>query len=332
MAEAGASGTDRAAILLLTLGEEPAASVLRHLGAEEVQHLGAAMARMSDVTRDQVGSVLGDLLLTVGDKASLGVDAEHYLRKVLTSSFGERSAGNFLGRIFQKRGSKGLETLKWMDAKNVAEMIRSEHPQIVATILAHLSASQAAQVLTQFPTEQQTNIALRVARLSEVSETALDELDSIVDQQARAAESMRSAQVGGIRVAADIINLLNDPESKVLEGIMADDQELGEKIKDSLFVFENLLTIDDRGIQTLLRSIQTDTLSLALKGADQAIADKIYRNMSKRAAEILKDDMAAKGPVRLADVEEAQREILVTVQQLAEEGQIMLGGRGEQFV
>jgi flagellar motor switch protein FliG len=143
---------------------------------------------------------------------------------------------------------------------------------------------------------------------------------------------MRSSQVGGIRVAADIINLLNDPESKVLEGIMADDQELGEKIKDSLFVFENLLTIDDRGIQTLLRSIQTDTLSLALKGADQAIADKIYRNMSKRAAEILKDDMAAKGPVRLADVEEAQREILVTVQQLAEEGQIMLGGRGEQFV
>jgi flagellar motor switch protein FliG len=332
MAEAGATGTDRAAILLLTLGEEPAASILRHLGAEEVQRLGAAMARMSDVTRDQVGTVLGDLLTTVSDKASLGVDTEHYLRKILTSSFGERSAGNFLGRIFQKKGSKGLETLKWMDARAVAEMIRAEHPQIVATILAHLSASQAAQVLSQFPVEQQSNVAMRVARLEEVSETALDELDSIVDQQTQEAESLRSARVGGIRVAADIINLLDDKESSVLDAIMADDHELGEKIKDSLFVFENLLSIDDRGIQTLLRSVQTDTLSVALKAADNAIQEKIFRNMSKRAAEILKDDMAAKGPVRLSDVEEAQKEILLTVQQLAEEGQIMLGGRGEQFV
>ena len=332
MADASATGTDRAAILLLTLGEEPAASILRHLGAEEVQQLGAAMAKMRDVTRDQVGSVLGDLLTLVSDKAPLGVDTESYLRKVLTSSFGERSAGNFLGRIFQRRGSAGLETLKWMDARAVAEMIRAEHPQIVATILAHLSASQAAQVLSQFPVEEQSNIAIRVARLEEIPETALDELDAIVDQQTQEAETLRSTRVGGVRVAADIINLLDDKESNVLEAIMTDDHELGEKIKDSLFVFENILGIDDRGIQTLLRSVQTESLSMALKAADTAVQEKIFKNMSKRAAEILKDDMAAKGPVRLSDVEEAQKEILIIVQQLAEEGQIMIGGQGEQFV
>jgi flagellar motor switch protein FliG len=332
MAEAGVNGTDRAAILLLTLGEEQAASILRHLGAEEVQQLGAAMARMREVTRDDVGNVLGDMLTVVSDKASLGVDTEHYLRKVLTSSFGERSAGNFLGRIFQRRGSKGVETLKWMDAREVAEMIRAEHPQIVATILANLSASQAAQVLSQFPPEQQANIAMRVARLEEVSEVALEELDAIVDQQTQRSESLRSTKVGGVRVAADIINLLDTADSSVLDAILAADYELGEKIKDSLFVFENLLSIDDRGIQTLLRSVQTETLSMALKAADGAIQEKIFKNMSKRAAEILKDDMAAKGPVRLSDVEAAQKEILVTVQQLAEEGQIMLGGRGEKFV
>lgn len=332
MAEAGVNGTDRAAILLLTLGEEQAASILRHLGAEEVQRLGAAMARMRELTRDDVGNVLGDMLTVVSDKASLGVDTEHYLRKVLTSSFGERSAGNFLGRIFQRKGSKGLETLKWMDAREVAEMIRAEHPQIVATILANLSASQAAQVLSQFPSEEQANIAMRVARLEEVSEVALDELDAIVDQQTQRSESLRSTKVGGVRVAADIINLLDSTDSSVLDAILAADYELGEKIKDSLFVFENLLSIDDRGIQTLLRSVQTETLSMALKAADGAIQEKIFKNMSKRAAEILKDDMAAKGPVRLSDVEAAQKEILVTVQQLAEEGQIMLGGRGEKFV
>jgi flagellar motor switch protein FliG len=290
------------------------------------------MAKMGDVTRDEVASVLGDLLTHVSDKASLGVDTESYLRKVLTASFGERSAGNFLGRIFQRRGKSGLETLKWMDAREVAELIRAEHPQIVATILANLSASQAAQVLAQFPVEQQANIALRVARLEEVSESALDELDAILDQQTKRSETLRSTHVGGVRVAADILNLLDDPDSIVLDGILADDPELGEKIRESLFVFENLLGIDDRGIQTLLRSIQSDTLGLALKAADSAIQDKIFKNMSKRAAEILKDDMAAKGPVRLSDVEEAQKEILVTVQQLAEEGQIMLGGKGEQFV
>lgn len=332
MAEASVTGTDRAAVLLLTLGEEPAASILRHLGAEEVQQLGAAMAKMRDITRDQVGTVLGDLLTLVSDKASIGVDTEHYLRKVLTSSFGERSAGNFLSRIFQRRGSAGLETLKWMDAREVAEMIRAEHPQIVATILAHLSATQAAQVLSQFSPEEQSNIAIRVARLEEVPETALDELDAIVDQQTQETESLRSTRVGGVRVAADIINMLDDRESTVLDAIMADDSELGEKIKDSLFVFENILGIDDRGIQTLLRSVQTESLSMALKAADTAIQEKIFKNMSKRAAEILKDDMAAKGPVRLADVEEAQKEILVIVQQLAEEGQIMIGGQGEQFV
>jgi len=332
MADAAASGTDRAAILLLTLGEEPAASILKHLGAEEVQRLGTAMARMRDVTREQVGTVLEDLLTTVGEKASLGVDTEQYLRKVLTSSFGDRSAGNFLGRIFRRRGSVGLDALRWMDAAEIAQLIRAEHPQIVATILAHLGASQAAKVLAHFPADQQAGLALRIARLKEVPESALEELDAIVDMKTKQTGALRSAHIGGVRAAADIINLLETQEGSVLDAIAAADPEVGEKIRDSLFVFENLLSVDDRGIQALLRGVQTETLSLALRGADAAIQDKIFRNMSKRAAEILKDDMTAKGPVRLSDVEAAQKEILSTVQRLAEEGEIVLGGRGEKYV
>jgi flagellar motor switch protein FliG len=330
MAEAAASGTERAAILLLALGEDQAASVLRHMDAEEVQRLGTTMAGVNDISRDRVTGVLGDLLLAVQQKTPLGVGTEDYLRKVLTSSLGERKARGFLDRIYQNRESQGLEALKWMEPRGVAQVIGGEHPQIIATILAHLGAEQAAQILAQLPAEQQGDIALRIARLEEVPETALKELDAIVDQQAKEAAQSRSARLGGIRAAADIINLLKpEHESVVLEAITTADAALGERIRESLFVFENLLSIDDRGIQALLREIQSDVLSVALKGADAAIQEKIFKNMSKRAGEILKDDMSTKGPVRLSEVEAAQKEILSVVQRLVEEGQIMIGGRGE---
>jgi flagellar motor switch protein FliG len=333
MAEAAVKGTERAAILLLALGEEQAAAVLKHMDAEEVQRLGTAMAAVDDVPREQVSGVLAELLLAVQEKTPLGLGTEEYLRKVLTTSQGERKARGFLQRIYNSRESAGLEALKWMEPQSVAQVIANEHPQIMATILAHLEAGQAAQVLAKLPRETQGDVALRIARLEEVPETALRELDAIVDQQAKEVSTLRAARLGGIRAAADIINLLKpEQESLIMESIQAADSELGERIKESLFVFENLLAIDDRGIQALLREVQSDQLSVALKGADAAIQEKVFRNMSKRAGEILKDDIAAKGPVRLSEVEAAQKEVLTVVQRLVEEGQIVIGGRGEAFV
>ena len=335
MAEAAEQlkGTEQAAILLLTLGEEAAAAVLRHLDVVEVQRLGSAMAALTDVPRDAVANVLGNLLVAAEAKTSIGFGTADYLRKVLVASLGERKAGSLLDRIVQGRESTGIEALKWMEPKTVAQVIRNEHPQIIATILAHLSAEQGAEVLQALPATLQGDIALRIARLEDVPETALKQLDEIVDSQTRETRALRSTRLGGVRMAADIINLLDtETEAAIMEAIQATDEELGQQIQDSLFVFDNLLSLDDRGMQTLLRDVRSDQLALALRGADPALREKIFRNMSKRAAEILQDDMAAAGPVRLAEVEAAQKEILNSAQRLAEEGQIMLGGSGDDFV
>ncbi len=333
MSEAAADGASKAAILLLSIGEDAAASVLKHMNADEVQRLGTRMAELADVSRDQVSGALAALLESVADKTAIGFGTPEYLRKVLVNAVGERKAESLLTRILDSRELKGIDALRWMDAKSVAHVIRNEHPQIVATILAHLNPEQAARVLNGLAPERHGEIARRIALLEEVPESALEELDDIVDQQTREAMNLRSAKVGGLRSAADIINLMgSDAEAAILEFINQGDSELGQKIKDSLFIFDNLLGLDDRGMQRLMREVQSDVLSIALKGADPAIADKIYRNMSKRAAEILKDDIAAKGPVRLAEVEEAQRTILGIAQQLSEDGEIMLGGSGDDFV
>jgi flagellar motor switch protein FliG len=238
-----------------------------------------------------------------------------------------------LGRILKGRESSGIDALKWMDPRTVAEVIKNEHPQIVATILAHLPGPQSAEVLARFAPAEQAEIATRVARLDEVPETALQELDAIVERQTKQAFAVRTTRLGGIKAAADMINLLGAAnQSAVLEAIGKDDQALGEQIKDALFVFDNLLKLDDRGMQSILREVQSDQLSIALKGADETLRDKVFKNMSKRAAEILRDDIASKGPVRLADVEAAQKEILAVVQRLAEEGSIMLSSGGDEFV
>jgi len=334
MAEAqGASGTERAAILLLTLGEDAAASILKHMDVEEVQQLGSAMASVSDVPRDRVATVLGELLIAVEEKTAIGLGTADYLRRVLTDSLGERKAGSLLDRILEGRESSGIDALKWMDPRTVGGVIGDEHPQIIATILAHLSAQQAAGVLLHLTPDQQTEVALRLARLEEVPETALQELDAIVERQTQEAAALKTSRLGGVRATADIINLLDpETESRILEAIRSEDDALGDQIQDSLFVFENLLGLDDRGMQMILREVQSDTLSKALKGADVAIQEKVFSNMSKRASELLRDDMGVQGPIRLAEVEEAQKEILTIAQRLAEEGQIMLGSGGDDFV
>lgn len=333
MAEAAAiGGTERAAILLMTLGEQAAAAILRHMDVEDVQRLGVAMAALDDVPRAKVVDVLGALLVAVDDKTPIGIGTDDYLRKVLTDSLGERKAKGVVGRILGGREAKGIDSLKWMEPKAVADLVKSEHPQIVATLLAHLGARQGADVLAELPLEQQAEVALRVARLDEIPETALQELDALVEQQTREGTPPTTARLGGLRAAADMINLLPPAmERDVLEAVKAADAVLGEQIKEALFVFDNLLALDDRGMQAILREVQSETLIVALKGADESMRDKVLRNMSKRAAALLKDDLDAKGPVRLSEVEAAQKEILGIAQRLADEGQIMLSN-GEDFV
>jgi flagellar motor switch protein FliG len=333
MAEAAQiKGTERAAILLMTLGEQTAASVLRHMDIEEVQKLGVAMAALADVPRERVTDVLGQLLVAVQRKTPIGIGTNDYLRKVMTDSLGERRAGALLGRIFKGRESTGIDALKWMEPRAVAEIVKNEHPQIVATILAHLPSRQAADVLRELDSAAQADIAMRMARLEEVPETALQELDSIVERQAKEATAIKTAKLGGVKAAADMINLLGPAQSTMIEAIQAEDAELGELIKDALFVFDNLLKVDDRGVQAILREVQADTLATALKGADEEISEKIYKNMSKRAAEILRDDIASKGPVRVSEVEQAQKEILAVALRLAEEGTVVLAGSSDEFV
>jgi flagellar motor switch protein FliG len=333
MAEAAEiKGTERAAILLMTLGEQTAAAVLRHMDIEEVQKLGVAMAGLADVPRERVTDVLGKLLVAVQSKTPIGIGTNDYLRKVMTDSLGERRAGAMLGRIVKGRDSTGIDALKWMEPRAVAELVANEHPQIVATILAHLPSQQAADVLKALDAAAQADVAMRMARLDEVPETALQELDSIVERRAKDAAAVKTAKLGGVKAAADMINRLGGAQATMIEKIQAEDAELGELIKDALFVFDNLLKIDDRGMQAILRDVQADTLATALKGADEEISDKVFKNMSKRAAEILRDDISSKGPVRVSEVEQAQKEILAVAMRLAEEGTIQLAGGGDEFV
>ncbi len=336
MAEAASklNGTERAAVLLLTLGEDSAAQVLKHMGPKEVQKVGAAMAAMTNVPRDQVTSVLESFTEAVQEQTALGVGAEDYIRTVMVEALGEDKAKGLMDRILLGSSTKGLEALKWMDARAVAELIRLEHPQIQAIVLSYLDNDHAAEVIKFFPERNRHDVLLRIATLDGVQPSALQELDEILERQFSGNQNVQSSSVGGIKAAADILNFVDSSiEGEIMEAIKDADAELGQQIQDLMFVFDNLVDVDDRGIQALLREVSSDTLILALKGADEAMKEKIFSNMSKRAAEMMRDDLENKGPVRLSEVEAAQKEILAIARRMSESGEIALGGKGaEQFV
>ncbi len=328
------SGTDRAALLLLALGEDKAAAVLKHMGPKEVQKVGSAMATMTNVGRDQLVTVLDEFNSRVLDQTALGVGAEDYIRKAMVEALGEEKASGLMDRILLGSSSKGLEALKWMDARAVAEMIKQEHPQIQAIVLSYLDNDHAAAVLGFFPQNTRHDVLLRIATLDGVQPSALQELDQILESQFSGNQSMQSSSVGGVKAAANILNFVDSAiESEVMESIKEVDEDIGQQIQDLMFVFDNLIDVDDRGIQALLREVASETLILALKGADEELKEKIFKNMSKRAAEMMRDDLENKGPVRLSEVEGAQKEILSIARRMADSGDIMLGGKGaEEFV
>ncbi len=328
------SGTERAAVFLMSLGDDMAADILKLMGPKEVQKIGGVMASLENVSKQQVTSVLEEFAQVVEDQTALGIDAEQRVRKMLTRALGEDKAGGLIDRILLGRSSKGLEALKWMDPRAVAEIIRLEHPQIIAIVLAYLDSDHAAEVLAMLPDRLRPDILMRIASLDGIPPQAIQELDQIMEKQFSGNTNVKSSSVGGLKCAANILNFMESAiESEVMESIQDADAELGDKIQELMFVFDNLGDLDDRSIQALLREISSESLILALKGADEVLKEKIFNNMSKRAAEMLRDDLEAKGPVRLSEVEAAQKEILAGSRRLADAGEITLGGSAqEQYV
>ena len=323
------SKVDKAAILLLSLGETDAAQVLQHMGPKEVQRVGSAMAQMRNVHRDQVEQVMTEFVEVVSDQTGLGVGSDGYIRNMLTQALGEDKAGGLIDRILLGGNTSGLDSLKWMEARAVADVIRYEHPQIQAIVVAYLDPDQAGEVLSHFDHKVRLDIVLRVSALNTIQPAALKELNTILEKQFSGNSNTTRTTMGGVKRAADIMNFLDSSiEGPLLDAIRDLDQDLSGKIEDLMFVFDNLSDVDDRGIQALLREVSSDVLVLALKGADDAIKEKIFKNMSKRASELLRDDLEAKGPVRISEVESAQKEILTIARRMADAGEIVLGGKG----
>jgi flagellar motor switch protein FliG len=323
-------GIHKGAILMLALGEDEAAEVMKYLGPREVQKLGAAMSTMKAVQSEELESVLEDFRTETEQNTSLGLDSDDYIRSVLTKALGDDKAASLLNRILGARDASGIESLKWMDSQSVAELIRHEHPQIIATILVHLERYHACEVLDRFTERLRNDVVLRIATLDGVQPAALRELNEVLTKLLTGNEGLKKKPMGGIRTAAEILNFLSgENEASVMSNLKSYDEDMAQKIMDEMFVFENIMDIDDRGIQVILREVQSESLIVALKGAGQDLRDKIFKNMSQRAAEMMREDLESKGPVRLSEVEAQQKEILQIVRRLADEGQIMLGAKGE---
>lgn len=326
-------GPAHAAILLMALGEDKAAQILKHMAPTEVQSLGEAMASIESITQNQISGTLDKFISNIKNETSLGHGSQDYLRRTLTRALGHEKANSVMGQISMEGGPVGLSSLKWMPPRVVANIISAEHPQIIAIVLAHLERDQAGKVLDLLPGEIHTDVLMRVAKLDIVHPSALEELDEII--QRRFAENSESelTGVGGISVAAEILNgASKEAETTAIEKLDEIDSELSALIQEKMFIFDNLMAVSDRGMQSLLREVSTDQLVVALKGASPELRDKIFKNMSQRAADLLRDDLEAKGPMRLAEVEEAQKQVLTVAIRMSEEGTISLGGKGDDYV
>lgn len=324
-------GLTQAAILLLSLGEEEAAEVFKYLSPKEVQGIGEIMAKTKTVTRDKVDAVLGSFCEQAGMQTSVGANSDEFVRSVLNKALGSDKANLLLDRILQGSDVAGIEGLRWMDAASVAELVKGEHPQIIASILVHLERDQASDVLGQFVPRLRNEVLLRIATLDGIQPNALQELNEVLGKVLASGDKVKKTTLGGVRAAAEILNFIGTArETSIIEAVREHDAELAQKILDEMFTFDDLIDIDDRGIQLLLREVQSESLIVALKGAKQELRDKIFKNMSQRAGDLLREDLEAKGPVKVSEVESEQKEILKIARRLSEEGQIALGGKGEE--
>ena len=327
-------GVEDAAILLMSIGEQEASEVFKHLSPKEVQKLGETIAKLKVIQRTRVEEVLDRFEKVAGSQSMLVSDTDEYVRQVLRKALGEDKANLLLDRILQGSDVSSIESLKWMDPASVAELLRNEHPQIVAAILAHLDFDQVADVLKLWGERSRNEVLIRIATLDGVQPTALKDLNEVMSQILAGGDRMKKSSLGGVKSAAEIINMMGSSvEASALDYIRELDGELAQKIMDNMFTFDDLEKIDDKGIQSLLKEVQSESLVLALKGASPELRDKVFRNMSTRAAETLREDLESRGPVRLSEVEAEQKEMLKIVRRLVDEGQIVLAtGGDDQFL
>jgi flagellar motor switch protein FliG len=322
-------GINRSAVLLMSLGEDEAAEVFKLLAPREVQKIGRAMAALKGVSREQVGGVLDRFCADAGDQTTVGLEAREYLKSVLVKALGDKAAP-VIERILQGGDTSGIDKLKWLDSATIAQLIGNEHPQIIATILVHLDQDQSSEILSHLSDRLRGDVTMRIATLDGVQPAALKELNESLAEVLSGADGLQKSALGGVRAAAEILNYLPSAQSnQIMESMRDTNAELAQSILDEMFVFEDLLSLDDRGIQTVLREVQSESLIVALKGSSQELRDKVFKNMSSRAAEMLREDLEAKGPVKLSEVEKEQKEILGIVRRLADEGQVALGGKGD---
>ncbi|AEI81283.1 Flagellar motor switch protein FliG [compost metagenome] len=327
------SGLQKSAVLMMAIGEDAAAEVFKHLSQREVQELGSAMATLSSVTREEMAEVLGEFRSETEQYLALNVDSNAFIRSVLNKALGEERAQSVIEDILESRDpGGGIDSLNWMDATAIAELIRDEHPQIIATILIHLDRQKSSEVLALFTDRLRNDVILRIATFGGVQPGALQELTDVLTKLL-AGQSLKRSRMGGVRTAAEIINLMSTAhEEAVIDGVRLHDGDLAQKIIDEMFLFENLLEVDDRGIQRVLKEIATESLIVALKGAPQELRDKFIRNMSTRAGEMLREDLDALGPVRVSQVEAEQKAILQVVRRLADAGEVQIGGGDDAYV
>jgi flagellar motor switch protein FliG len=318
-----------AAILLMSLGEEEAAAVFKHLAPKEVQRLGETIARMKSITRERMDGVLDRFGTIAQSQHVLVQDTDEYVKAVLRKALGEDKANLLIDRILQGSDVTGIESLKWMDASSVAELLRNEHPQIVAAILVHLDFDQSSSVLKSFTERQRNEVLIRIATLDGIQPSALKDLNEVMSKVLAGGEKLKKASLGGVKTAAEIINLMGSSvETSALDYIREADNELAQKIMDNMFTFDDLNKLDDKGFQSLLKEVQSESLVIALKGAAPELREKVFRNMSSRAAETLREDLDSRGPVRVSEVESEQKEMLKIVRRLVDEGQIVLASGG----
>ncbi|MDQ6681159.1 MAG: flagellar motor switch protein FliG [Pseudomonadota bacterium] len=328
------AGLEDSAILLMSLGEEEAAAVFKHLSPREVQSLGATIARMTSVPKERLDKVLAKFTSTAQGRSPLVSDTGNYVRNVLKKALDEDKANLLIDRILQNGDTTGIEGLKWMDAASIGEMLRQEHPQIVAAVLVHLDTDQASAVLRTFAERQRNEVLVRIATLDGIQPSALKDLNEVMSALLTGGDRMRKTTVGGVKVAAEMLNLMGAAiETSVLDYVREADHDLAQQIMDNMFTFDDLVKIDDKAIQALLKEVQTESLVISLKGAAPELREKVFRNMSTRGAETLREELESRGPVRLSEVESEQKELLKVVRRLVEEGSIVLAGASDdQFV
>ncbi|QEU14753.1 flagellar motor switch protein FliG [Enterobacter hormaechei] len=327
------NAAEKSAIVMLTLGDVLAAEVFKHLNAHEVKTISSSMVNMAGFTHDQMASVLRDFKNDSSEYAALSLNTNEYLRSVLVKALGEERASTLLEDLLDThQGGNGIETLNFMDPLAVFDLIREEHPQIIATILVHLKRNQAADVLSKFDDRERNGIMLRIATFGGVQPAALQELTEVLNGLLHG-QNLKRSKMGGVRPAAEILNLMkSQQEEAAIEAVRDFDSELAQKIIDEMFLFENLVDVEDRSIQRLLQEVESETLIIALKGADEALRAKFFRNMSRRQSDLMTEDLASRGPVRLSQVEAEQKTILNIVRRLAETGEIIIGGSDDAYV